>query len=99
MSTRRCETCDCEDTFTGHPGGDSKTELRPYGPGGSLICFRCAHATPQAEKQTERAFGALLDANETLSPTATTLLTSDGPVPLDARLIDPTAEVVNREAE
>lgn len=96
MSTRTCSSCGGEDTFTGHSGGDSKSELRPYGPGGALICFACMKATPEAEAQAGAAFGALLDAGEAMSPTATTMLTNAGPVAIDAEELD--AEIANELA-
>ncbi len=37
-------------------------EVRPYGPGGSLICFDCAFGTPESKKATEKAFAAQLNA-------------------------------------
>lgn len=80
-----------------HYCGTTTAELRPYGPGGSWVCFPCVTSTPEQEQAAHAALGALLDANETLSPTGTTLATKDGPVPLDARLIDPAAEVVKDE--
>lgn len=92
----QCGTCGVEDSFTGHPGGDPNTELRPYGPGGSLICFRCAKATPEADARTKATFGALLEANEAVSPTRTTMLTGAGPVAIDGEQID--AEIANELA-
>ena len=83
MSPARCVYC-----------GSTTAELRPYGPGGAPLCHLCMKATPEREAAAGAAFLALLDANEALSPTATTVLTSSGPAPFDARLIDPDAEVV-----
>jgi hypothetical protein len=37
-------------------------DLRPYGPRGSMVCFDCAMATPERKAETERNFGAQLDA-------------------------------------
>jgi len=37
-------------------------ELRPYGPGGQMVCFGCAMATPERRAQTERSFGDQLNA-------------------------------------
>ena len=42
--------------------GPTDRELRPYGPGGSNICYPCATETPERETAVDRAFGALLDA-------------------------------------
>lgn len=58
-------------------------DLRPYGPGGSWVCFLCATSTPERDAAAKAAFGALLDANEAVSTTGATLLTSDGPVPFE----------------
>ena len=46
--------------------GKFKVELRPYGPGGQPICFECATSTPEAEEQTKRAFGAILDGAQAM---------------------------------
>ena len=37
-------------------------EMRPYGPGGAWVCFGCAMATPEREKETESNLGAAMDA-------------------------------------
>lgn len=71
-----CCHCGREEDRTLNERGKFTVALRPYGPGGAPICFECAFATPQAESQTKRAFGALLDAHDAL-PGATTL-SSDG---------------------
>jgi hypothetical protein len=42
--------------------GDSESELRAYGPGGSWVCFKCAFSTPERKKQTENAFVAVMEA-------------------------------------
>lgn len=39
---------------------DQTSELRPYGPNCSWICFACATATPEATATTEAAFQARL---------------------------------------
>lgn len=31
-------------------------DLRPYGPNGSMVCYKCATATPEREAETERNF-------------------------------------------
>lgn len=51
----RCYKCDCE-------SGKGPNELRPYGPRGEWVCFRCAFATPEAEEQTKGAFRSQVDA-------------------------------------
>ena len=89
----KCCVCGrAEDDDLGEDGF-VKCELRPYGPGGADICFQCAMSTPERQQQTSDAFGALLDAGEAMSPTQTTLLTSDGPVAIDADHLD--AEIAN----
>lgn len=61
----------------------TERELRPYGPEGSWVCFPCATATPEREHGTEAQFGLLLNANQAISPSGATVLTTDGPVPFD----------------
>ena len=41
--------------------GDT-VELRLYGPNGAWVCFCCAMATPERERQTELNFEAQLNA-------------------------------------
>lgn len=41
---------------------EATRELRPYGPNGSLVCFKCAMATPEREAETGRNFDAQLNA-------------------------------------
>lgn len=76
--------CDCGRThnFPAAPG-TVKVELRPYGPGGAPICYECAFATPEREKQAEGAFGALLQANAAVSPVGVAAITDRGLVPFD----------------
>lgn len=40
------------------------SDLRPYGPSGADVCFRCAMATPERKAQTERALDAQFAAAE-----------------------------------
>jgi hypothetical protein len=54
MSNDRCCVCDCDDR-----------ELRPYGPGGASICYRCG-TSPERVEQTRAAFGAILDRHDRL---------------------------------
>lgn len=78
--------------------GKITVELRPYGPGGTPICYECATASPEAQEQAKRAFGALLDASTAASPTGTAVIGAghdQGPDPFDARTIDPDAEVIH----
>lgn len=53
-----CTTCKKPENFP----EDTKSELRPYGPGGEMICFRCAFATPEAEARTGANFEAIVNA-------------------------------------
>lgn len=66
-----------------HYCGPTERELRPYGPGGSEICFPCMKATPEREEAAKNAFGGLLDAVEVVSPGPVMIGTSEGPVPFD----------------
>lgn len=65
-----------------HYCGPTEEDLRPYGPGGSLVCFPCATATPEREQETEGRYGALLDATTTLGLAA--IGTEAGPINVDA---------------
>lgn len=78
-----CVVCHRPPDRTLDERGKMTCELRPYGPGGALICFQCATATPEVEREVDARFIALLEANEAISPTGGTLLTTEGPVPLD----------------
>ena len=61
-------------------------ERRPYGPGGSMICFPCMKATPESEAAAAN-FGALLDAAEAISPIGVAAIGQEsGPVPFDPSL-------------
>lgn len=40
------------------------TGLRPYGPNGTPICFKCAMKTPESKAETDARFLAQLDAAE-----------------------------------
>jgi hypothetical protein len=67
-----------------HFCGPTGRELRPYGPGGSLVCFPCATATPERDATSQSAFGALLDATEAISPSgAVAFGGAEGPQPFD----------------
>ena len=64
--------------------GTTEKELRPYGPGGAVVCHTCAFATPEREKQTEQAFKTLLGAAESVSPIGIAAIGQDeGPIPFD----------------
>jgi hypothetical protein len=65
--TRRCHYCGC----TG--------DLRPYGPGGALVCFPCGTATPKREAETEREFGRLLGIAEAKGTGAVVIGEASGP--------------------
>ena len=70
-----CETCK-----TPHEAFN----LRPYGVGGSMICFACAQATPKAKAEMERRFSALLN-------TGHNVLTDQGlrkATHMDQRIVD-----------
>jgi len=67
---------------------DNQSELRPYGPGGAWVCFRCAFdgEHPDRGKQAEAAFGALLDGAEAISTTGVVAIGDPtGPRPFDPR--------------
>ena len=53
-----CEMCGKPENFP----EDTKSELRPYGPGGSAICFRCAFADTDSAARAKAAFLTLSDA-------------------------------------
>ena len=38
------------------------TDLRPYGPRGSMVCYQCAMSTPERSEEAGRNFGAQLAA-------------------------------------
>lgn len=59
------------------PEGPGERELRPYGRGGSLVCYRCDQKSPGARRTARKAFGKrLADAG------AVAVITRDGPKPL-----------------
>lgn len=67
-----------------HYCGNAEKELRPYGPGGSWVCFPCATATPEREQHAQAAFGALLDGAEAISPSGIVAIGEpEGPRPFD----------------
>lgn len=64
--------------------GSPTAELRPYGPEGAQVCHPCATSTPERAEATKRAFGALLEANESISPLGVAAIGQEsGPVPFD----------------
>lgn len=65
-----------------HYCGPTESELRPYGPGGSRVCFACATSTPEREQAAQNAFGTLLDAVGSVAPIVA-IGGQEGPVPFD----------------
>ena len=59
--------------YCGIPG--NVEALRPYGPGGRLVCFPCG-TSPEHEPETRKNFLAKLDSIKGI-----TVLTDKGPVP------------------
>lgn len=64
MTTHERACCYC---------GTTEQELRPYAPGGRLVCFDCA-MKPERKGTTEAEFKARLDAID-----GPVVLTPDGP--------------------
>ena len=64
-----------------HFCGTTESELRPYGPGGSDICFPCMKADPEREAAAQGAYGALLEAAGSMTGVAS-IGTSAGPQPV-----------------
>jgi hypothetical protein len=75
-----------------HYCGPTDRELRPYGPGGSTVCFPCATATPERNAAAQGAFGALLDGSAAITTTGVIAIgEADGPRPFDpAEAVGPT---------
>jgi hypothetical protein len=87
MNERTCCYCGRIEDHTLNERGKFTVELRPYGPGGTDICFGCATLTPERKNAAENAFYALLEANEAISPTGVVAIGQDsGPVPFDPRM-------------
>ena len=53
-----CFNCGKPEDFENDP----ESELRPYGPGGQNVCFRCAFSTPELEQTASDAVAARLNA-------------------------------------
>jgi hypothetical protein len=70
--------------------GSADKELRPYGPGGSMVCHDCAFATPEREAATKGAFFALLEGASAAGGGVASIGTPEGPNPF--RLPDETTE-------
>ncbi len=59
-------------------------ELRPYGPGGSDVCYPCMKADPARETAAAAVYRTLLEAAAAASPTtAAEVGTPDGPRPFN----------------
>lgn len=74
------DTPDRSEITACHYGCGTTEHLRPYGPGGALICFPCMKAAPERERQAEQAFGAQLDAAQAISDIGSAVLSADRPV-------------------
>lgn len=66
MSPRACHYCGVTEPAKGEPF-DRNRELRPYGPGGSWVCYPCA-STPERREQTEANMGLAFGMAEAASP-------------------------------
>ena len=75
-ATHCCSVCSLKPDEIDARG--KRVELRPYGPGGALICCGCA-MEPERKAETERNFHAQLDA---AGPVAI-IGEETGPRPLD----------------
>lgn len=60
----------------------TEENTRPYGPGGSAICFPCMKADPARERAAEASFETQLDAAEAMSPLGGVVLLPGGPQPM-----------------
>lgn len=57
----------------------TEEDLRPYGPGGSWVCYPCVTSDPERNETARRSFLAQLDAAAAISPVV--LIGDDGPNP------------------
>lgn len=65
--------------------GTTEAELRPYGPGGSPLCFACMKADPEREAEAGRNLEAQLDAAQAASDIGSAILAhGQAPNPLTA---------------
>lgn len=71
MSSPECHYC-----------GTDK-ELRPYGPGGSWVCYPCVTATPERDAAAGQVFITLIDAAAATTETGVVLVDEQGPRPFD----------------
>lgn len=58
-----------------------RLELRPYGPGGQLVCHPCGNA-PEHEAETKRNMNLALETALATSGDVGILITDTGPEPL-----------------
>lgn len=58
--------------------GTSESELRPYGPDGAPICFRCMKAAPEREAHAFRVFERAVRAAAAQSDDGYVVLDEDG---------------------
>lgn len=73
----KCHYCDQE---------FDRVWLRPYGPGGALVCFPCA-TSPERNEATEAAMYATIEAAIALSPVGSVVLDADGPHPFSPEAV------------
>ena len=66
--------------YCGLEHGDPPNDLRPYGPGGSFVCFPCAMSTPAREAAAYQNFKNQLDG---CGPVAVIDGTEVGPYPIE----------------
>jgi hypothetical protein len=82
-----------------HYCGPTDRELRPYGPGGSNVCFPCATATPEREVAAAAAFGSLLDAAGAMSSEELTVIgQTSGPQPATTNEVLAASEELGEDA-
>lgn len=74
MNPRICHHCKRPEDTKLDARGKVAVELRPYGPGGALVCFACG-TKPENKGETERQFAARLHAAPIV------VLTPEGPAP------------------
>ena len=81
---RTCHYCGIDGLISGEKF-DKNRELRPYGPGGSWVCYPCA-ATPERREQTEMNMGLAFGMAEAASPFGSVVI---GPGVEPSPLVDP----------
>lgn len=74
--SRTCYACKRAEDHSLNEQSKFKVELRPYGPGGALVCFECA-TKPENIKTTVAVYRKKLEA---CGPA--TQLTPEGPIPM-----------------